>query len=64
MSKARNLADFVSAGNPLSDGVIQITDIENVTINHSELNNLAGSTHNVQDQISELDDENLLNLGV
>jgi len=30
MSKARDLADFVSAGNPLADGVIALTEISDV----------------------------------
>lgn len=61
-SNAREMASLI--GHSLSDGSIQTTDIENVTISHSELNNLSGSTHNIQDQITELDDEHLLNLGV
>lgn len=44
MSKARTLADFVSAGNPLADGVIDTTDINGVTATSAELNLLDGVT--------------------
>lgn len=44
MSKARELADFVSAGNPLADGTIDPVDINGLTANASELNILDGAT--------------------
>jgi len=44
MSKARDLADFVSAGNPLADGTIDVADINGLTASASELNILDGAT--------------------
>jgi len=63
MSKARTLADFVSAGNPLADGDIDVDDItgltsslaeinllDGVTATTTELNYLSGVTSNIQSQ--------------
>lgn len=44
MTKARNLANFVSDGNPLADGTIEVTDINGVTATAAELNILDGAT--------------------
>lgn len=44
MSKARDLADFVSAGNPLADGTIDVADINGLTASTTELNILDGAT--------------------
>jgi hypothetical protein len=51
MTKARSLADFVSAGNPLSDGEINIADIAGLTTTTAELNLLSGVTSNIQTQL-------------
>ena len=44
MTKARDLADFVSAGNPLADGTLQVADISDLTATATELNTLDGIT--------------------
>ena len=44
MTKARDLANFVSAGNPLADGVIDVADINDLTATAAELNILDGAT--------------------
>jgi len=44
MSKARDIADLVSAGNILADGAIATTEITGVTATASELNALDGIT--------------------
>lgn len=44
MSKARDLANFVSAGNPLADGVLAVADISDLTASAAELNVLDGIT--------------------
>lgn len=44
MSKTRDLADFVSAGNPLADGTIDVADINGVTATAAEINILDGVT--------------------
>ena len=44
MTKARDLADFVSAGNPLADGTIDVADINGVTATTDEINILDGVT--------------------
>lgn len=51
MTKARSLADFVSAGNPLEDGEINIADIAGLTTTTAELNLLSGVTSNIQTQL-------------
>ena len=52
ISKARNLADFVSAGNPLADGTIDVADINGVTATTTEINYLSGTTSAVQTQLN------------
>ena len=47
MTKARSLADFVSAGNPLSDGRIDIDDVTGLTGAAEKLALLDGVTENV-----------------
>lgn len=42
MSKARDLADLLSTGGVLNDGVISVSEIESVTANATELNVLDG----------------------
>jgi len=44
MSKTRDLADFVSAGNPLADGTIDVADINGITATAAEINILDGLT--------------------
>jgi len=44
MTKARDLADLISAGNPLADGSIEAADISDVTATAAELNKLDGLT--------------------
>ena len=44
MSKARDLADFISTGSILSDGTIESTEISGVTASAAELNKLDGVT--------------------
>jgi len=65
MSKARDLANFVSTGNPLADGGINVADINGltatavelnilngITVTTAELNNVAGINSSVQDQLN------------
>jgi hypothetical protein len=42
MSKARDLANFVSTGNPLADGTIDVADISDLTASAAEINVLDG----------------------
>ena len=51
MTKARDLADFVSAGNPLADGTIDVADINGITATTTELNYTDGVTSNIQTQL-------------
>ena len=44
MTKARDLADFVSAGNPLADGTLAVADISDLTATAAELNKMDGVT--------------------
>ena len=44
MSKARDLADFVSAGGPLADGALSVSEIGDLTATAAELNTLDGIT--------------------
>jgi hypothetical protein len=43
MSKARDLANFVSTGNPLADGTLAVADISDLTASAAEINLLDGS---------------------
>ena len=52
MTKARTLANFVSAGNPLADGTIDPVDITGVTATAAELNYVSGVTSNIQTQLN------------
>jgi len=47
MSKARDLADFVAAGGQLADGVISVSEINDLTATAAELNTLDGITATV-----------------
>jgi len=47
MSKARDLADFVAAGGQLADGVINVSEIGDLTATAAELNTLDGITSTV-----------------
>ena len=38
MSKARDLADLIAAGNPLADGTVEVADISDLTATAAELN--------------------------
>ena len=49
MSKARDLADFVAAGGQLADGVINVSEIGDLTATAAELNTLDGYTGAVAD---------------
>jgi len=44
MTKARDLADFVAAGNPLADGTLAVADISDLTATAAELNIMDGVT--------------------
>ena len=44
MSKARDLANLISQGNPLSDGAISVAEISDLTASAAELNKLDGVT--------------------
>jgi len=44
MSKARDLANLISTGNPLSDGAISVSEISDLTASAAELNKLDGVT--------------------
>ena len=50
-SKARSLANFISAGNPLADGTIDVSDINGLTATATELNYTDGVTSAIQTQI-------------
>ena len=49
MSKARDLADYVSAGGILTDGVISVSEISDLTASAAELNKLDGVTSTTAD---------------
>ena len=51
MTKARDLANFVSAGNPLADGTIDVADINGLTVTADELNYVDGVTSAIQTQL-------------
>ncbi len=51
MTKARDLADFVSAGNPLADGTLAVADISDLTATAAELNYVDGVTSALQTQL-------------
>jgi hypothetical protein len=40
MTKARDLANFVSTGNPFADGILAVADISDLTASAAELNEL------------------------
>ena len=44
MTKARDLADLIAAGNPLADGTITVAEISDLTASAAELNKLDGVT--------------------
>ena len=56
MSRARDLADFISTGNTpsgiLADGAIAVGEITGVTVSATEINRLAGVSSDVQTQIN------------
>lgn len=43
MTKARDLADLISAGNPLADGAISVSEISDLTATAAEINQLDGT---------------------
>jgi hypothetical protein len=51
MSKARDLADLIAAGNPLADGTVEVADISDLTATAAELNYVDGVTSNIQTQL-------------
>jgi len=46
MTKARDLANLIAAGNPLADGAISVAEISDLTASAGELNKLDGVTAN------------------
>jgi len=44
MSKARNLSNFVSDGGPFADGLLEVSDISDITATAAEVNLLDGAT--------------------
>lgn len=56
MSRARDLADFISSGTTpsgiLADGAIAVSEITGVTVSATEINRLAGVTSDIQTQIN------------
>jgi hypothetical protein len=51
MTKARDLANLIGAGNPLADGAISVAEISDLTATAAELNNVAGINTSVQAQL-------------
>ena len=51
MTKARDLADFVSAGNPLDNATLEVADISDLTATAAELNYTDGVTSAIQTQL-------------
>ena len=54
MSKARDLADFISTGagtGILADGAISVSEISDLTATAADLNNVAGINTSVQTQL-------------
>ncbi len=51
MTKARDLADLIAAGNPLADGAISVSEISDLTASAADLNNVAGINSSVQTQL-------------
>ena len=49
MTKARDLADLIAAGNPLADGAISVAEISDLTASATELNKLDGLTSSTAD---------------
>ena len=49
MTKARDLANLIAAGNPLSDGAITVAEISGLTASATELNKLDGLTASTAD---------------
>jgi len=52
MTKARDLANLIAAGNPLVDGAISVAEISDLTVSASDLNNVAGINSSVQAQLN------------
>ena len=51
MTKARDLANLIAAGNPLADGTISVAEISDLTVSAADLNNVAGINSSVQAQL-------------
>lgn len=51
MTKARDLANLISAGNPLADGTVDVADINGLTATATELNYTDGVTSPIQTQL-------------
>jgi len=49
MTKARDLANLIGAGNPLADGAITVAEISGLTASAEELNKLDGLTASTAD---------------
>ncbi|MBJ64778.1 MAG: hypothetical protein CMB55_08310, partial [Euryarchaeota archaeon] len=54
MSKARDLANLISQGNPLSDGAISVSEISDLTASAAELNQVVGATSPLQTQLDNI----------
>ena len=54
MSKARDLADYISTGGVLADGQIDPSEINGVTVSSTELNYLSGASSNIQNQLDNI----------
>lgn len=54
MTKARDLANLIAAGNPLADGAISVAEISDLTASAAEINQLDGVTSNLQDQLDNI----------
>jgi hypothetical protein len=52
MTKARDLANLIAAGNPLADGAISVSEISDLTATAADLNNVAGINSSVQTQLN------------
>ena len=61
MTKARDLANLIAAGNPLADGAISVAEISDLTASAADLNSVAGINTSVQ---TELDGKQAVVAGV
>jgi len=52
MTKARDLANLIAAGNTLADGAISVAEISDLTASAAELNYVDGVTSAIQPQLN------------